>query len=60
MTSNEKPKCFDLHLTGIGYFDRVRKVFPEEGSPFWRVYITALHGHVDNVRHSYFDCIVVG
>ena len=55
MTSNEKPKYFDLHLTGIGYWNRVRDVFPEEGSPFWDVYNTALHGHVDNVRHSYFD-----
>ena len=60
MTSNEKPKYFDLHLTGIGYLNRVREVFPEEGSPFWSVYITALHGHVDHVRHSYFDCVVVG
>ena len=60
MNSNEKPKFFDLHLTGIGYLNRVREVFPEEGSPFWGVYITALQGHVDHVRHSYFDCIVVG
>jgi hypothetical protein len=60
MNTNESSKYFDLHITGIGYLNRVREVFPKEGSPFWSVYITALHGHVDNVRHCYFDCIVVG
>lgn len=60
MTSNEESKYFDLYITGIGYLSRVSEVLPEEGSPFWSVYITALHGHVDNVRHCYLDCIVVG
>ena len=60
MSNNEKPKYFDLHLNGIGYLNKVREIFPEEGTPFLSVDITALHGHVDNVRHTYFDCIVAG
>ena len=51
MNSNEKPKFFDLHLTGIGYLNRVRDVTPGEASSFLGVYLTALHGHVDIVRH---------
>ena len=58
--TQEKSKYFDLHINGIGYLNRVREVKPEQGSPFLSVTIAALRGHVDNVQHSYFECVVVG
>ena len=60
MSQDNKPKYFDLHLTGIGYVNKVREVTPEQGNPFWSVELTALHGAADNVQHTYFDCIVSG
>jgi len=58
--TTEKSKYFDLHINGIGYLNRVREVKPEQGSPFLSVTIAALRGPVDNVQHTYFDCVVVG
>ena len=58
--SNEVSKYFDLHIHGIGYLNRVREVTPEGGTPFLSVNIAALRGHVDNVQHTYFDCVVSG
>ena len=60
MSQDNKPKYFDLHLTGIGYINKVREVTPEQGNPFWSVELAALHGAADNVQHTYFDCIVSG
>ena len=58
--TNEVSKYFDLHLHGIGYLNRVREVTPEGGTTFLSVNIAALSGHVDNVQHTYFDCVVSG
>lgn len=60
MSQDNKTKYFDLHLNGLGYVNSVRQITPEQGSPFWSVELTALHGPADNVRHTYFDCIVAG
>ena len=60
MSQDSKTKYFDLHLNGIGYVNKVREVTPEQGSPFWSIELTALHGPADKVRHTYFDCIVAG
>ncbi len=60
MFQDNKTKYFDLHLHGIGYVNKVREVIPEEGSTFWSVELTALHGPADKVRHIYFDCVVAG
>ncbi|MCY4264618.1 MAG: DUF3577 domain-containing protein [Gammaproteobacteria bacterium] len=59
-TNPEKPKFFDLDINGIGYLNRVREVTPENGNPFLCVNIAAIRGPADNVRHTYFDCVVAG
>ncbi|PUA46354.1 hypothetical protein C5U62_13020 [Pseudomonas protegens] len=60
-TQTNETKYFDLHTTGIGYFNRVREVKPRgKGKPFMAVAIAALHGASDAVEYSYIDCNVVG
>jgi len=53
-------KYFDLHITGIGYLNRVREVEVKRGKPFLAVDISALHGAADNVQYTRFDCRVSG
>ncbi|EGV50386.1 STY4534 family ICE replication protein [endosymbiont of Riftia pachyptila] len=60
MQNSSQPKYFDLHTTGIGYLNRIREVKPERGQPFLAVDISALHGSVDNVEYTRFDCRVSG
>lgn len=51
---------FDLHITGIGYLNRVRKVNVKRGESFWACDIAALHGHKDDIQSTRFDCKVSG
>lgn len=51
---------FDLHTTGIGYLNRIRKVEVRKGKPFTAVTVAALHGASDDVEYSYIDCTVTG
>lgn len=51
---------FDLHISGIGYLNRVREVKPKKGDVFWACDIAALHGHKDDVQTTRFDCRVSG
>ena len=51
---------FNLHTTGIGYIHRLRKVEPKRGDAFYAVSISALHGHVDELLYSRFDCRIMG
>lgn len=37
-------KFFDLHVTGLGYLNRVRMVKPKKGNPFLACSIAALRG----------------
>ena len=37
-------KYFDLHITGIGYVNRIRTVPVKRGKSFYAVDISALHG----------------
>ncbi len=60
MNRNNSSEYFDLHTQGIGYLNEVREVHPEGGTPFWSIKLAALRGHVDNVQHTYFECVVVG
>lgn len=53
-------KFFDLHVTGLGYLNRVREVSVKRGQPFLAVDISALHGSADNVEYTRFDCKVSG
>lgn len=58
--SNEA-KYFDLHTTGIGYFNRIREVKPRgKGKPFMAVTVAALRGSTDSAEYTYIDCNVVG
>jgi hypothetical protein len=51
---------FDLHISGIGYLNRVREVKPKKGEPFLACDIAALNGPSDDVSYARFDCRVSG
>jgi len=51
---------FNLHTQGIGYLNRVREVQVRRGQPFMACDIAALHGHIDDVEYTRFDCKVSG
>jgi CRISPR/Cas system-associated endoribonuclease Cas2 len=53
-------KFFDLHVTGIGYLNRVREVPVRRFQPFLAVDISALHGDSEEVQYTRFDCRVSG
>jgi hypothetical protein len=63
-SSNGKPangkSFFDLHITGLGYLNRVREVRPRKGDPFLACDIAALCGPSDNVEYCRFDVKVSG
>lgn len=58
--NNEIPKYFDLHITGIGYANRIREVSVKRGDAFYACDISALHGAEDAVEYTRFDCRVSG
>lgn len=49
---------FDLHVNGFGFFNRIRRVEPKKGKPYWAVTVAACRG--DEGQKTYFDCSVVG
>lgn len=56
----DAPKThFDLHVTGIGYLNRIRQVQVKKGS-FWACSIAALHGDINDPETTYFDCKIEG
>jgi hypothetical protein len=60
MSASSSKKYFDLHITGIGYVNRVREVKPKRGAPFLACSISALTGPSDAVEYRYFDVKVTG
>jgi hypothetical protein len=56
----QEAKFFDLHVTGLGYLNRVREINVKRGQPFLAVDLSALHGSTDNVEYTRFDCKVSG
>ena len=58
-TSNEK-SYFDLHITGLGYLNRIREVKPKKGDAFLACDIAALNGPSDDVSYVRFDTRVSG
>ena len=58
--SSQDDTYFDLHVTGLGYFNRVREVPVKRGSNFFAVDISALHGNSNDVQYTRFDCRVSG
>jgi len=51
---------YDLHVTGLGYLNRVREVKPPRGKAFLAASIGALHGPSDEVQKTWFDVRVSG
>ncbi|SEG29761.1 STY4534 family ICE replication protein [Billgrantia desiderata] len=58
--SNTVKKYFDLHISGLGYLNRIREVTPKKGSPFLACDIAALSGDADDASYTRFDCRVSG
>ncbi|WP_186207393.1 STY4534 family ICE replication protein [Burkholderia gladioli] len=61
-TSNEK-SFFDLHITGLGYLNRIREVKPakgKRGDTFLACDIAALNGPTDDVSYVRFDTRISG
>ena len=58
-TSNEK-SYFDLHITGLGYLNRIREVKPKKGEPFLACDIAALNGPSNAPEYRRFDVRVSG
>ena len=53
-------KFFDLHITGIGYLNRIRTVPVQRGKPFIAVDVSAMHGSAQSAQYTRFDCRVSG
>lgn len=60
MEQNTTTKHFDLHVTGLGYLNRVREVKPKKGNAFWACSINALHGDANEPEYTRFDVIIRG
>lgn len=60
MTTSSTKRFFDLHVTGLGYLNRVREVTPARGAPFLACDISALNGPSDKPQYCRFDVKVSG
>lgn len=59
-TSSTEKSYFDLHVTGLGYVNRIREVKPRKGDVFLACDIAALNGPSDKPEYRYFDVRVSG
>ena len=60
MTTSTDKSYFDLHITGLGYLNRIREVKPKKGDAFLACDIAALNGPSDEVSYVRFDTRVSG
>ena len=60
MTTSTERSFFDLHITGLGYLNRIREVKPKKGDAFLACDIAALNGPSDDVAYVRFDTRVSG
>jgi len=60
MTTTNEKSYFDLHITGLGYLNRIREVTPKKGEPFLACDIAALNGDSDKATYVRFDTRVSG
>src|SRR5688572_23117727 len=60
MTHSSTKSFFDLHITGLGYLNRIREVQPNRGNPFLACDISALTGSSDSPEYRRFDVKVSG
>ena len=51
---------FNLHVEGVGYLNRVRRVKPKKGQEFLACTVAALRGSNSDVSYTKFDCRVSG
>lgn len=51
---------FDLHITGLGYLNRIREVNLKKGESFLACDIAALNGPTDGPEYRRFDVRVTG
>jgi hypothetical protein len=60
MSNQVETQYFDLHVEGVGYLNRVRKVMPKKGQEFLACTIAAMRGAMGQVEYTKFDCRVSG
>ncbi|MEA8541118.1 STY4534 family ICE replication protein [Pseudomonas aeruginosa] len=60
MTTSSEKSYFDLHITGLGYLNRIREVKPKKGDAFLACDIAALNGPSDQPEYRRFDVRVSG
>jgi hypothetical protein len=60
MTTSSEKSYFDLHITGIGYLNRIRDVKPKKGDAFLACDIAALNGPSEKPEYRRFDVRVSG
>lgn len=58
--SSHEATYFDLHITGLGYLNRIREVSPRKGGNFLACDIAALNGPSDSAEYRRFDVRVSG
>ena len=58
--SSHEANYFDLHITGLGYLNRIREVTPKKGDNFLACDIAALNGPSDKAEYRRFDVRVSG
>ncbi len=59
-TNVSERSFFDLHISGLGYLNRIREVTPKKGESFLACDIAALNGPSDDVSYVRFDVRVSG
>ncbi|MAC34763.1 STY4534 family ICE replication protein [Parahaliea mediterranea] len=60
MNHSSDKSYFDLHITGLGYLNRIRDVTPRKGDAFLACDIAALNGPSDSPEYRRFDVRVSG
>lgn len=60
MNPSSEKSYFDLHITGLGYLNRIREVQPRKGDAFLACDIAALNGPSDSPDYRRFDVRVSG
>jgi hypothetical protein len=60
MSNSDEKSYFDLHITGIGYVNRIREVKPKKGDAFIACDINALNGPCNKPEYRRFDVRVSG
>ncbi|TCL02198.1 STY4534 family ICE replication protein [Sodalis ligni] len=58
--STTEKSFFDLHISGLGYLNRIREVKPKKGDAFLACDIAALNGPSDDASYVRFDTRVSG